>query len=306
MNIRIATRPSKLAIKQAEMAASAIKKHYPEVNISIKEFSTRADINNSAPIESFGGKGIFVKELEQALLDKEADIAVHSTKDMPCKLNSAFVLPAFLSRASVNDVLISNNKTKLSSLNPGAIIGTSSLRRKLQLMAVRPDLEYKPIRGNIDTRIKKLESGYDAIIIALAGLERLETEAQITEIFNTDSILPAAGQGAIGIECLSSNIEIVEILQSINDHNTSICVSAERSLMAELGGHCQAPIAAYARIENNKLILEAKVFGLKAKENLYHKISGEPKDSFEIGKSLADYLNNKGAQSLISSHGGNI
>jgi hydroxymethylbilane synthase len=304
MNIRIATRPSKLAIKQAEMAASAIKKHYPEVNISIKEFSTRADINNSAPIESFGGKGIFVKELEQALLDKEADIAVHSTKDMPCKLNSAFVLPAFLSRASVNDVLIS--KVKLTLLKPGAKIGTSSLRRKLQLMAIRPDLEYKPIRGNIDTRIKKLESGYDAIILALAGLERLETETQITEIFNTDAILPAAGQGAIGIECLSSNIEIVEILQNINDHKTSICVSAERSLMAELGGHCQAPIAAYARIEKNKLILEAKVFGLKAKENLYHKISGEPKDSFEIGKSLADYLNNKGAQSLISSHGGNI
>ena len=298
MNIRIATRPSKLALEQAKQVANIIKKKHPEITPIIKEFSTKADRNPGEPISNFGGKGIFTKEIEAALLNNQADIAVHSVKDLPSTMADVFSLPAILKRATVNDVLISKNNKTLLELPPNAVVGTSSLRRKLQLQAIRPDLDYQPIRGNIDTRIKN--NKYDAIILAYAGLERLELTDYITEVFSINDILPQAGQGAIGVQCLTKNNELNNILEHITDTSTAVCINTERQLMAKLGGHCQAPIAALATQKDNTITLTAKVFGKNENDNITCIERCNLEQIENIGTLAANTLNAMGAQNLIN------
>ena len=302
MEIKIATRPSKLARQQADQVATILKIHDSNLKVKIIEFKTQADIRPEEPISSFGGKGIFIKELEQAILDGEADIAVHSVKDLPSVMPKGFILAAVLPRSKVNDVLVSREGKRLSELHSGAKIGTSSPRRKFQIEAIRSDVICKPIRGNIDTRINKLQDEYDAIVLAQAGLERINLEGHICETFSLDDMTPAAGQGAIGIECHKDNIALRSILKEIDHTETYNCIANERILMAELGGHCLAPIAAYSWCDANNINLTAKVFCSRNIDTLTCTESQKIDKEINIGLNVAAALNAMGAQDLIKEH----
>lgn len=294
--IRVATRSSKLAVVQANTVAEALMSLDPGIKCELVMLKTAADINHSAPIASIGGKGVFIKELEQALLANKADIAVHSVKDMPSKLQDKFVLPAILPRVNAHDVLISDSD--FGSLPEGAVVGTSSLRRTSQLRLLRPDLTYKDIRGNIDTRINKLNNGYDAIILAAAGVLRLGYEEHIRHHFSIEEIMPAAGQGAIGVECLSENDSIINLISKLNYIPSAAAVAAERSCMWHLGGHCMAPIAAYASLSGDNITLRMVVTNKDSSEVL--RASRTATDATELGKDVAKELIAKGALNLIN------
>ena len=302
MNIKIATRPSKLALTQANIVATAITKLDPNISCELVAIKTSADIKSEQPINTIGGKGIFIKELEQALLAKKADIAVHSIKDMPSKLAEHFSMPAILPRLVTHDVLISNNHTAFDDLAPGAVVGTSSLRRTCQLQILRPDLTYKPIRGNVDTRINKLAGDYDAIILAAAGIIRLGYEKHISQDFALEDILPAAGQGAIGIECLRDNSDMLKLASLLNHVPSAAAVTAERSAMWHLGGHCMAPIAAYASCNENKITLKAMVASHDSSKVIRTTKTAALPDAAELGQNIAKELISQGALDLIGTN----
>jgi hydroxymethylbilane synthase len=298
--IRIATRPSKLALAQASIVATKLTDLNCNITCEIVIIKTKADIKADQPINAIGGKGIFIKELEQALLAKKADIAVHSVKDMPSALSQSFIMPAILPRLAAHDVLISNNNTTFYNLAPNMIIGTSSLRRTCQLQILRPDLTYKPIRGNVDTRIKKLESGYDAIILAHAGIERLGYEQHITQNFSLEDIMPSAGQGAIGIECLSDNSAIINLVSKLNHAPSFHAITAERSAMFHLGGHCMAPIAAHAICHENNITLRAMVTNKDSSQVIRATKTAEISQAMTLGQHIAEKLIFQGALDLIN------
>lgn len=299
MNIKIATRPSKLALMQANIVATALSKLDPNISCELVTIKTSADIKSEQPINTIGGKGIFIKELEQSLLAKKADIAVHSIKDMPSKLLEPFSMPAILPRLAAHDILISNNHTAFHDLAPGAVVGTSSLRRTCQLQILRPDLTYKPIRGNIDTRIKKLAGKYDAIILAAAGIIRLGYEQHISENFSLEDILPSAGQGAICIECLHDNSDMIKLASLLNHAPSAAAVTAERSAMWHLGGHCMAPIAAYANYSENGITLKAMVANQDSSRVIRAIKTASPLYAMELGQDIAAELISQGALDLI-------
>ncbi|MDD1626247.1 MAG: hydroxymethylbilane synthase, partial [Methylococcaceae bacterium] len=246
--IRIATRQSPLALWQAEHVAELLVRAFPGVRTELVKMMTRGDKILDAPLAKVGGKGLFVKELEQGMLEGLADIAVHSMKDVPVDFPEGLHLAAILAREDPTDAFVSNRYSGLNELPANARIGTSSLRRECQLKEKFPDAEVVPLRGNVNTRLAKLDAGdYDAIILASAGLKRLGMANRITQSLDTGVSLPAIGQGAIGIECRVDDLEINEILRALHDAETGLCVSAERAMNARLNGGCQVPIAGFAQ-----------------------------------------------------------
>lgn len=299
-HLRIATRKSPLALWQAQFIKKQLQILYPELNIELVKIMTQADKFIHTPLSQMGGKGLFVKELEDALLKQHADIAVHSIKDLPSELPAELELAVFCKRDDPRDALISQKFLALKNLPSQAKVGTSSLRRQCQIAAIRPDLKLENLRGNVDTRLTKLkENHYDAIVLAVAGLKRLQLEQAISEYFPTHDILPAIGQGAIGIECRKDDNDTFNIIKKLDDLTTRQCITAERAMNKEFGGNCQTPVAGYATIINNQLILQGLVGKADGSLILRATKTGVPHDAEIIGNHVAQALFTQGAEEIL-------
>ena len=298
--IRIATRRSSLAMWQANFIKTRLALSYPKVIVSLIPIMTQGDKLLATPLDKIGGKGLFIKELEIAMMEHRADLAVHSLKDVPYELPDGFCLAAVCERDNPFDAFVSNEFSHVNELPQNAIVGTSSLRRQCQLKAMRPDLRVETLRGNVGTRLCKLdEKKYHAIILAAAGLKRLQLSDRIRHIFTADELLPAVGQGALAIECREDDHRLIDLLKPLNHHNTKICVFAERAMNTALGGSCQLPIAVYAVLDNDKLIIEGLVGSPDGKTILREKLIGDKSNSDKIGKQLALNLLAKGADKIL-------
>ncbi|WP_445489656.1 hydroxymethylbilane synthase [Niallia sp. 03133] len=298
--IVVGSRRSKLAITQTNWVIEQLKKLDPSFEYEVKEVVTKGDVILDVTLSKVGGKGLFVKEIEQSMMDKKIDIAVHSMKDMPAVLPSGLIIGCIPKREDHRDALISKNHIPLKDLKEGAIIGTSSLRRGAQLLAERPDLQIKWIRGNIDTRLKKLETEeYDAIILAAAGLARMGwTSDVVTEFLEPEVCLPAVGQGALAIECREDDKEVLELLSKLSNEETTRTVFAERAFLNKMDGGCQVPIAGFATVEDeNEVVLTALVTSPDGKTVYKETVSGN--NPVEVGELAASILTNKGAKKLI-------
>ena len=299
--LRIATRKSALALWQAEYVKGRLESIHPELTVELLPMSSRGDKILDVPLAKVGGKGLFVKELETALLENKADIAVHSMKDVPMEFPEGLRLSVICEREDPRDAFVSNKFKRFEELPQGAIVGTSSLRRQCQLLATRPDIEIKFLRGNVNTRLAKLDEGqYDAIILASAGLIRLEMAERISQYIAPETCLPAGGQGAVGIECRSTDAETHAILAPLNHNLTATAVSAERAMNRRLEGGCQVPIACYAIHQNNGLWLRGLVGEPDGTEILTDEISGDVADAEKMGIALADKLLEAGAGRILS------
>lgn len=297
----IATRKSPLAYWQANIVKEQLQKFFPYLTISLLPLLTEGDRLQDSSLSKLGGKGLFVKELEVALLNHQADIAVHSMKDLPMDLEAGLVLGAICKREDPRDVLISRLGLPLTQISSGSFIGTSSLRRQSQLLALRPDLKVKVLRGNIGTRLEKLSTGeFDAIILAAAGLIRLKKTDRISEYLEINCFLPAPGQGALGIECRSDDEESKGYISKLTHLDTYFCVLAERALSRELGGSCQVPIAAYATsLDHGQLSLQALVGNLDGTKLIKVEKKGAIGDAEKIGLLAAQSLRNLGAEEIL-------
>lgn len=301
--LRIATRKSPLALWQANHVRELLLQHWPSLIIELIPMVTSGDKFLNEKLSATGGKGLFVKELEEALLDKRADLAVHSMKDVPATFPDGLGLTAICTRHNPLDALVSHNHNSLDNLPRDAIVGTSSLRRQSQLLAVRPDLNIKALRGNIQTRAAKLQSGeYDAIILAVAGLERMTMDTLITEILSTETMLPACGQGALGIECRIEDEELKQLIAPLNDPISALCVNSERHVNALLGGNCHVPVAVYCtQMENSQLLLRAKVASPDGKIVISNRQCGHQEDALALAGKCAHALLDSGARDLLAS-----
>lgn len=297
--IRIATRKSQLALWQANHIKQKLEQLHPRLRVEIIPLITAGDRLLTAKLADFGGKGLFVKELEQALLSNEADIAVHSMKDVPAHFPDGLKLAAICEREDARDALITKNYPSLSSLPKNARVGTSSLRRQCQLKRYRNDLQLIDLRGNVDTRLRKLNEGeFDAIVLAAAGLKRLDLEDQIKEFLPEKYFIPAVGQGALGIECRDQDELSMSLVQPLNHPQTAACVTAERAMTNYLNGGCHAPIAAHAVFENASIVLTGMVANITSGEYIEDNVHGlDPK---LVGTELAEKLVAKGALGLLS------
>lgn len=297
--LRIGTRGSTLALWQARSIARTLREstgNEPEIVI----IKTSGDKFQQVSFSQIGTKGVFIKELEDALFEARIDLAVHSMKDVPTEMPEGLTIAAIGKREDVRDALLSSSGAALASLPQGARVGTSSLRRQSQLLHVRPDLRVLELRGNVDTRIEKLKRGdYDAIVLAKAGLDRLGLSGNISEVLPQEVSLPAAGQGAIGIEARAGDSETLRVLAALEDAETRSAVTAERSALAGLGGGCQVPIGAWGRIENGMLRLDVAVLSPDGTQRLWEKDSGLPDEAEAIGKRIAQKLRDHGAATLL-------
>lgn len=299
--LRIATRKSQLALWQANYVKSMLEHHHPELKIELVTMTTQGDKILDTPLAKVGGKGLFVKELETGMLEGHADIAVHSMKDVPVEFPEGLHLPVICQREDPRDAFVSNTFKTLDDLPQGAILGTSSLRRQSQIAALRPDLKIKDLRGNVNTRLQKLDDGeYDAIILAAAGLKRLEFEERITQFIDTDVCLPAIGQGAVGIECRTDDDRVNNLIAPLTDNKTLIRVLAERAMNQRLQGGCQVPIAGYAEYEKGIVILRGLVASVDGKQIIRADIAGPPENAEELGLVLAEDLLSRGADKILS------
>ncbi|MBA2656672.1 MAG: hydroxymethylbilane synthase [Tatlockia sp.] len=300
--LRIATRKSPLALWQANHVAEKLKEHWPELAIELVPMVTTGDKFLKDRLQAIGGKGLFVKELEEALLSNQADLAVHSMKDVPAAFPPGLMLSAICERHHPGDAFISNHYNSLKDLPTGAIIGTSSLRRQSQLLAFRPDFKILTLRGNINTRLDKLKSGeYDAIILAVSGLERMGFHQEISEIINEELMLPACGQGALGIESRTEDLEIQKLLAPLNHQPSAICVHTERHLNALLGGNCHVPLAVFASIEaKNRLFLRAKVLSANGETVIKDQQTAMISEAINLADACAKALFSKGAAELLA------
>jgi hydroxymethylbilane synthase len=299
--LRIATRRSRLALWQAEHVKSRLEALRPGLQVELVALSTRGDELLDVSLAKVGGKGLFVKELEIALLEDRADIAVHSMKDVPAELPPGFALAAILAREDPRDALVSNTHARLENLPSGAVVGTSSLRRQAQIAARFPALEIRPLRGNVDTRLTKLDRGdYAAIVLAAAGLKRLGLEARIRSCLSIEESLPAAGQAALGIECLSARRDVLELMWQLEDPATAACVRAERAVNRALGGSCTIPLGAYARAENATLYLQALVASVDGKRFARAEGEGHPEHPEALGLRIAELLKERGAGEILA------
>lgn len=299
--IRIATRESLLALWQAEYVATALKNAHPGLEVELVKMKSQGDKILDTPLAKIGGKGLFTKELEDGLLRGDADIAVHSMKDVPMELPEGLHLPVICPREDPRDAFVSNKFATLDSLPQGAVVGTSSLRRQAQLLARRPDLKIEFLRGNVQSRLRKLDDGmYDAIILASAGLKRLEQESRITEVIEVTTMLPACGQGAVGIECRIDDDEVNVMLASLNDARTSARVRAERAMNRRLEGGCQVPIGGYAELDHGVIVLHGLVGRPDGTEVVHGSISGYPEAAEELGAVLAEDLLARGADAILA------
>ncbi len=298
--VRIATRKSPLALWQANHVRDRLLAHNPHIEVELVTMVTQGDKILDTPLSKVGGKGLFVKELEIGMLEGRADLAVHSMKDVPVTFPKGLRLAVILEREDPRDALISNQYRSLDELPKGARVGTSSLRRSCQLRNLRPDLQVLDLRGNVNTRLQKLDDGhYDAILLAAAGMKRMGWEERITQFLSTDILLPAIGQGAIGIEVRFDDERINALVSVLNDESTAIRVNAERALNERLEGGCQVPIAGFAELENGQLRLRARVGKPDGSEMLSGEITGEPEDGVKLGRSLADDLLSRGAGEIL-------
>lgn len=300
--LRIATRQSALALWQANHVRSTLLNYWPDLQIELLPLISTGDKFLETPLYTLGGKGLFVKELEEALLDKRADIAVHSMKDVPSLLPEGLILPTICTRGNPFDAYISIKYPQFDTLPKGAIIGTTSLRRQSQLLAKRPDLQMKSLRGNVQTRYAKLVSlEYDAIILAVAGLQRLDMGHVMSEILSDELMLPSCGQGAIGIECRESDSWVQQLLAPLNHPATSLCVHTERLVNKALGGSCHTPLAVYCVLDNPQhLILRAKLASPEGGTILYQRKEGPPEKAEETAHQCVEALYKAGASQLIS------
>ncbi len=288
-SLRIGSRGSRLAMVQTESVKAALKNAHPEIDIIIEIINTEGDIDRNSPLASFGGRGAFVKSIEQALLDNRIDIAVHSLKDLPSELPGGLELGAVPGREDVRDILGGGSGKKFAELPAGSIIGTGSERRMKQILAQRPDLECRGIRGNVETRLKKADSGeYDAVVLAAAGMKRLELEDRITDFFPVDSILPAPCQGAIGIECRADDKDTLSLLSAIENSDARRCTELERLFIATLGMGCHTPVAAFAEIENGRVHFRAWVHPGGEKKAVSVDLSLEDKGAGDRIRNLAE------------------
>lgn len=299
--LKIGTRQSLLALWQSNFIAGELRKEYPECEVTLKKIVTRGDKILDVPLAQIGGKGLFTKEIEEELLDGTVDLAVHSLKDMPTVLPEGLCLTVITSRANVGDAFVSNKYNSFAELPQGAVVGTSSLRRRAQLLAARPDLKIVDLRGNVDTRLRKLDEGnMDAIILAAAGLQRLGHGDRIKEIIPTSVCLPAVGQGALAIECRSDNTEVRQMLEFLNDKATKQATDAERAFLGLLEGGCQVPIGVHAEVKDNEIEIEAIIASLDGSTVLRNKISGDAEKAVELGQELGQKMLAEGGQEILA------
>lgn len=299
--IIIATRGSMLALWQAEWIKSQLQDIDPDFEISLNKIKTTGDKILDVPLAQVGGKGLFVKEIEEAMLRNEADLAVHSMKDVPTDLPEELHLSTITKREDPRDALFAGKGIKsFHDLPQGAHVGTSSLRRICQLLNVRPDLKISQLRGNVDTRLRKLAEGeYDAIILATAGVKRLGYADRITEILAPELSLPAIGQGAVGIECRVNDEFINNLLSKLDHEETHVCVRAERAFLKKLEGGCQVPIAAYAQLIDGRIVIEGLVGSLDGKTLIKERMEGPPEEAASLGTECAEKLLAKGAKEIL-------
>lgn len=296
----IATRKSPLAMWQAEFVKTQLMQQHPQLAIELIGMSTQGDVLLDVPLAKIGGKGLFIKELEEQMLAGNAQLAVHSMKDLPAVLPEGFAIGAVMARHNPLDAFVSNTYASLDELPHGAIVGTSSLRRKSQLLAVRPDLQLHDLRGNIHTRMRKLDEGqYDAIILAAAGLERMGLPERICSIIAAEVCLPAVAQGALAIEVLANDSSTQGFVDCLNDESTLACVRAERAMNAALEGGCQVPIGAYAIWQGEQVWLRGLVASLDGKTIIRGERKGSAADAQVMGEDLAQELLANGAKSIL-------
>ncbi len=299
--LRIATRRSRLALWQAEHVKAQLESLHPGLRVELLPLSTRGDELLDVSLAKVGGKGLFVKELETALMEGRADIAVHSMKDVPAELPQGFALAAILAREDPRDALVSNARPRLQDLPPGAVVGTSSLRRQAQIAARYPALEIRSLRGNVDTRLAKLDHGdYAAIVLAAAGLKRLGLEARIRSYLSVEDSLPAAGQAALGIECLSTRRDLLELVRPLEEPDTAACVRAERAVNRALGGSCTIPLGAYAEIVSGGMRLRALVASPDGRRSARAEGEGAIHAAEALGLRVAALLRERGAGEILA------
>lgn len=301
MKIRIATRKSPLALWQANFVKQQLETFHPSLVVELVPMVTQGDVLLESPLSKIGGKGLFVKQLEQAIMNGQADIAVHSIKDIPAVFPQGLTLSTVCQRDEMRDALISNQYQHLDELPHGAVVGTSSLRRQCQLRARYPHLQIKDLRGNVGTRLTKLDNQeYDAIILAAVGLKRLGLQNRIKQYIDTDLILPAVGQGAIGIESRADDKTLSELLAPLEDKNSRICIEAERAMNLALQGGCQVPIACLSQLENDSLTLRGLVGQIDGSEMIKAEITGHSTQAEALGRQLADNLLAQGAKAILA------
>ena len=299
-NIKIGTRGSLLAITQSTWVKNQIESQHPQTTVELVKIITKGDKILDVPLAKVGGKGLFVKEIEEALLRKDVDLAVHSMKDVPSELPDELHLGIIPLRENPFDAFISNTCDSLNELPQGAKVGTSSLRRRAQLAAIRPDLDIEDLRGNLDTRLRKLDEGqYEAIILAAAGLNRLGMSNRATGYFTPMEMLPAVGQGALGIELRKEDTELLAGLAFLNDHKTTVAVTAERSFLIRLEGGCQVPIGAFAEVDGDQVTLTGLVASVDGKEVIKRSMSGTANEAQALGLQLAEQLLDLGGKEIL-------
>jgi hydroxymethylbilane synthase len=298
--ITIGTRGSPLALRQSNWVKETLSGFYPHLRIVMKEIRTTGDKILDCPLSAIGGKGLFVKEIEEALLEKRIDIAVHSMKDMPGDLPGGLMIGAVPVREDPRDVLISRDRCLLKDIPDRKSIGTSSLRRKAQLLHQRPDLQIIPLRGNLDTRIKKIESeGLAGVVLAAAGIHRMGLQTKISQYLDLETCLPAVGQGALALEIREGDPWFKDLVRVIHDEVTALCTQAERAFLKGLQGGCQVPIAGHARIEDGRLILQGLIAGLDGRELFKDQVEGPPTDPINLGNRLAERLLLTGGKEVL-------
>ncbi|MGH8054658.1 MAG: hydroxymethylbilane synthase [Stenotrophomonas sp.] len=298
--LRIATRKSPLALWQSEHVADRLRQAHPGLTVELVPMSTRGDEILDRSLAAIGGKGLFLKELELAMMRGEADCAVHSLKDVPMELEAPFALPAILARADSADAFVSNHYASLDALPQGAVVGTSSLRRQAQLRALRPDIQSRDLRGNVNTRLAKLDAGdYDAIILACAGLERLELGARIRDRLRAPHWLPAPAQAAVAIECRQDDANVIALVSALDDAPTRTCVEAERAMNRALDGSCHVPVAGLAQWQGQDLWLQGLVGGVADGRIVRAEAHGPATDPEALGRNVARQLLDAGAGELL-------
>jgi len=296
--IIIGSRGSKLALIYAERAKAELKNYSKELDIEIKKITTKGDAIQDVRLSDTGGKGLFCKLIEEELINKKIDIAVHALKDLPSNETEGLITNCFLERNDPREILISKNNLDFQKLKKDSIVGTSSFRREFQLKRIRNDLKYKLIRGNVDTRIKKLnENLFDAIILSYAGIKSLNLTNNISQIFSISEIIPSAGQGIIALQCRKNDDNTIKLLNGINHKETHYCVQAERNVLKILEGDCETAVGVLAKIEFNKVVLEAELFSLDGKQRFYFKSSKDLNLASELGKEVGEMLKKKSKDS---------
>lgn len=301
----IASRESALAMWQARHIQSRLQALYPDTQVEILGMTTTGDQILDSPLARIGGKGLFVKELEQALADGRADLAVHSMKDVPMHLPEGFVMAAIGEREDPRDAFVSNDYPNLAALPAGSVVGTSSLRRQSQLQARFSELKIESLRGNLQTRLRKLDEGqYAAIILAAAGLKRLGLEARIADLINTDDSIPAVGQGALGIEINAARADLMRVLAPLNHAETAACVEAERGMSRALAGSCTVPLGAYAEMQSDEIHIKGFVASVDGSELLRESLIGSVRNPEALGQELAQRLCDRGADRLLAALAG--